>query len=94
MDGCPQGWDVCAAYLGRASRVVDGPGDEDAAAAVDDEGAVVVGDGGIGRGGREGERHEGGEQQAAGGGEKGRRHGLDWGHTRHSDARRSPRLLG
>jgi hypothetical protein len=69
-------------YLGCASWVVDGAGDEDAAAAVDDEGAVVVGDGGIGRGCGEGERHEGGEQQAtAAGDEKGRRNGLPWGHT-------------
>lgn len=51
-------------YLGGASRVVDRAGDEDAAAAVDDEGAVVVRDGRIGRGRQEGGRQEDDEQDA------------------------------
>lgn len=43
---------------------MDRAGDEDAAAAVDDEGAVVVRDGRIGRGRQEGGRQEDGEQDA------------------------------
>jgi len=52
---------------------VDGAGDEDAAAAVDDEGAVVVRDGRIGRGGQEGGRQESGEQDAPAAGDRRRR---------------------
>lgn len=56
---------VRVGYLGGASRVVDRAGDEDAAAAVDDEGAVVVRDGRIGRGGQErGRQEEDSEQDA------------------------------
>jgi hypothetical protein len=53
--------------LGRAPGVVDGPGDEDAVAAVYDERAAVVRDGRVGRGGEQqgGCCQERGEQDAS-----------------------------
>lgn len=55
-------------YLGGAAWVVDGAGHEDAALAIDDDGLVVVGHGGIGRGREDsGSRHEQHEQKDAAG---------------------------